>query len=134
MNLLLDTHIVLWALADDERLPERARLLVGDEGNRVFCSAVSAWEVSIKHALRPDRMLVGGAEFADLCQTAGFDELPVATRHVRALETLRRDEKAPAHKDPFDRMLVAQAKADDLLLITHDALVGAYDEPCVLLV
>ena len=134
MNLLLDTHIALWALADDKRLSERARLLVENEGNRVFCSVISAWEVSIKHALHPERMLVGGGEFMGLCDTAGFDELPVAGRHVRALETLQRTKGAPAHKDPFDRMLIAQAKADGLLLLTHDSLIDGYDEPCVLLV
>ena len=132
MRLLLDTHIALWALSDDPRLPGRARLLIQNEGNGVAVSAASVWEVAIKHAAHPDKMLVGGAEFMALCVEAGFTELPVAGRHVAALESLSRPAGAPAHNDPFDRIMLAQAKADGLLFITRDALIVGYGEDCVL--
>ena len=134
MRLLLDTHIALWALADDPKLSGRARMLIEDEGNDVLYSAASAWEVAIKHAIHPDRMLAGGGDFMAYCADAGFAELPVAGRHVSALETLRRPCGEPAHNDLFDRIMVAQAKADGLLFVTHDSLIGGYGEDCVLLV
>lgn len=134
MRILLDTHIALWALSDDPKLPGQARLLIEDVGNSVFVSAASSWEIAIKHAAHPDKMFIGGSEFMALCAGAGYVELPVAGRHVAALETLRRSEDSPAHNDPFDRIMVAQAKADGLLLVTHDSLVAAYEEDCVLFV
>ena len=134
MRLLLDTHIALWALADDPRLPGRARLLIEDGGNSVLYSAASAWEVSIKHAAHLDRMLVSGPGFMGYCERAGFAELAIAGRHVEALEKLRRAPGSAPHNDPFGRIMLAQAKADGLLLVTHEALMAGYGEACVLLV
>lgn len=134
MRALLDTHILLWALTDDVRLSPVARTIICDASNVVFHSTASSWEIAIKHALHPDRMLIGAAALLDYCREAGFQSLPVMDRHVLALETLRRPADAPGHNDPFDRIMVAQAKADDLIFITHDALIGCYEEPCILMV
>lgn len=132
MRVLLDTHIALWALTDDPRLSARARLLIEDAGNDVLFSLASAWEVAIKHAAHPDKMLVSGADFMILCAEAGFVELPVVGSHVAALETLRRADGVPVHNDPFDRIMLAQAKADGLLFVTHDSLINGYGEACVI--
>lgn len=132
MKLLLDTHIVLWALADNAKLPGKARLLIEDEGNDVFFSAASAWEVSIKHAAHPDRMRISGLDFMDYCFRAGFIELPVFGRHVEVLETLRRGEGAGSHNDPFDRIMISQAKVDKMLFLSHDSLIANYEEDCIL--
>lgn len=132
MRLLLDTHILLWALTDDPLLPSAVRTLILDESNEIAYSVASTWEVSIKHSLHPDRMKVGASQIVGFCEEAGFEPLPLCNRHVAALETLRRPGDAPRHNDPFDRIMVAQAKADNLLFVTHDALIAHYDEPCIL--
>lgn len=132
MKVLLDTHILLWALADDPCLPAVARTIIADESNAVFYSTASTWEVSIKHGLHPDRMRVSAKDLIAFCGRAGFEPLPIANRHVEALETLQRADDLPAHNDPFDRIMIAQAKSDGLLFLTHDARIAEYDEPCVL--
>lgn len=123
MNLLLDTHIALWALSGDSKLPAAAEKMITDEANRVFFSIASMWEISIKHALKPDRMPLSGTEFLHYCEQAGYERLSIHERHVLALESL-----PPLHADPFDRILVAQAQADGLLLVTHDAVLAAYGD------
>jgi len=126
MRLLLDTHIAIWAIEDNAKLPGKARFLIEDMGNDVFYSVASAWEVAIKHAVHPERMLADGAGFMAHCRESGFCELPVYGNHVEALETLQRPEGAPAHNDPFDRIMLAQAKADGMLFVTHDHLIEGY--------
>lgn len=132
MRLLLDTHIVIWSLTDDPRLSEKARLLIGDESNEVLYSTASSWEVAIKHAVHPDKMLMGASEFIDYCTQSGLIQLPIRDRHVVTLETIERSDGAAPHNDPFDRIMLSQAKADGLTLITHDTRIAEYDEPCVL--
>ena len=132
MNLLLDTHILIWALNDDPRLSQKARDLILDHDNVVCYSTVSIWEVSIKHSLHPEKIEFGGKELAGYCQEAGFHCQGIQDKHVFALETLTRPETAPKHNDPFDRMLVAQAKSDNLFLVTHDSLIPYYQEKCII--
>lgn len=134
MNLLLDTHILIWALNEDPRLPQKARDLILDENNAVYYSSVSVWEVAIMHANHPDNVAFTGRELAGYCQEAGFLPVEERDRHIFSLETLTRSEGAPPHHDPFDRMLIAQAKAENLLLLTHDALLPYYEEKCILMV
>lgn len=132
MRLLLDTHIVIWSLTDDPRLSDKARLLIEDESNEVLYSTASSWEVAIKHAIHPDKMLMGASEFIDYCTQSGLIQLPICGRHVVTLETIERPDDAAPHNDPFDRIMLAQAKTDGLTLITHDMRIAEYDEPCVL--
>ena len=134
MRLLLDTHVVLWALTNSGRLSDAARRLISDGKTTIFYSVVAMWEVAIKHERHPDRMLIDGRGFESLCEEAGFRSLPLAARHVRALETLSQVDGSPHHADPFDRILLAQAKADDLVLLTHDTRLDTYGEHCVLMV
>ena len=132
MNLLLDTHILIWALNEDPRLPEKAREMILDENNAVYYSSVSIWEISIKHTSHPDNVEFTGKELSQFCQEAGFLPVEMRDKHVFALETITRAECAPVHHDPFDRMLIAQAKAENMLFITHDSLLPYYNEKCII--
>ena len=126
MRLLLDTHIALWTAIDSPRLPTKVRALVSDAEATLFVSVVSLWEVAIKHALRRGRagdMPLSAAELQRLLTSARCQVLDVLPVHVLALEHLPR-----LHGDPFDRMLVAQARAEPLRLITTDGLLAAYGE------
>lgn len=132
MRALLDTHLLLWALADDPKLSAVARTIIADASNPIFYSTASVWEVSIKHALHPDRMLADAKGLIGFCRDAGFELLPIANRHVEVLETLVCPAGLPPHNDPFDRIMIAQAKADGLIFLTHDVRIAEYDESCVL--
>lgn len=134
MNLLLDTHILIWALNEDRRLPERARDMILDSDNAVYYSTVSIWEVSIKHVNHPENVEFTGKELAQFCREAGFLPLEIKDKHVFALETLTRMEDAPPHHDPFDRMLIAQAKVENMSFLTHDSLLPFYGEKCIIAV
>lgn len=132
MNLLLDTHILLWALTDDPKLPPAARKMIGAEENEIFFSIISEWEVEIKHILHPLEMTIGSGKMADYCRESGYRLLALGERDIALLSTLRRSADAPRHKDPFDRMLICQAKSNDMVLITHDHLFQDYHESCVI--
>ena len=132
MNLLLDTHILIWALNADARLPEKAREMILDKDNAIYYSSVSVWEISIKHTNHPDSVSFTGKELAQFCQEAGFLPVEMRDKHVFALETITRTEGAPPHHDPFDRMLIAQAKAENMSFLTHDSLLPYYEEKCII--
>ena len=134
MRILLDTHILLWALENNPKLPERAYQLISDETNELFFSTASVWEITIKHLAKPDKMLISGEDLAHLCEQAGYNALPILNQHVFQLNTLKRPENAPPHHDPFDRMMIAQAKAEKIIFMTHDALLPDYSENCILYV
>lgn len=132
MNLLLDTHIAIWALNDDPALSEKARELLLDPDNAVYYSAVSTWEVMLKHARRPENIPFDEKQFSEACKEAGFIPLGLADKHILAVHDLTRAEGTKAHNDPFDRLLVAQAKVENLSLLTHDELIPGYEESCVI--
>ena len=134
MRLLLDTHILLWALADNPRLSPEARSLINDLSNQVLFSSAALWEIELKHQAHPDRMLCDAGQVAGFASQSGFQCLQVAERHVLALPTLSYDQAAKPHNDPFDRIMVCQAKVDGLTFLTHDSLIPHYKEPCVRLV
>jgi len=119
VRYLLDTHAVIWAVADPQRLPNGVRDAVVDAANVVLVSVASAWEVAIKRA-------IGKLDFADITTAFldrhGFDRLDIRLDHVAAVADLPQ-----LHSDPFDRMLVAQAGVDDLTIITRDPLVHRYE-------
>ena len=123
MNLLLDTHLLLWAASDPERLSARARALLLDPANQLLFSAASLWEVTIKNRLdRPD-FKVDPRRLWRMLLVSGYRELPVASEHTAAVHDL-----PLLHKDPFDRILVAQARVEGLLLLTMDKAVAKYGE------
>ena len=121
MRLLLDTQLLLWAAYTPERVPETARALIGDVRHELVFSPASVWEVVIKRALdRPDfridpRRLRRGME------ENGYVELPITSEHALAVDLL-----PPVHKDPFDRILVAQALVEGLPLVTADRRLADY--------
>lgn len=132
MKLLLDTHILIWALADDPKLPKKARELILDVNNAIYVSTVSLWEVVVKHSIHPNEIPYSGKDFYDACRRAGFELLEAKPEHVLAVEGLRRSEGALPHKDPFDRLLIAQAKTEEMRFVTHDALLSEYGDACVI--
>jgi PIN domain nuclease of toxin-antitoxin system len=124
MKLLLDTHLLLWAAGMPDRLPAEARKLMDDPENELFFSAASLWEIAIKQGLarndfKADARLLRRGLFDN-----GYSELPVASEHAVAIDSL-----PPIHKDPFDRMLVAQATVEGITLLTADAMVARYPGP-----
>ena len=122
--MLLDTHIALWAIADDPRLPDLARSIIEDPDNTIVVSAATIWEISIKNALSrggPNDITISGAEATAFFHEAGFELLAISPAHAAAVRDL-----PPLHADPFDRMLVAQALAEPLRLMTRDARIIAY--------
>ena len=128
MRLLLDTHIALWAITDSPRLNAQARSLILNPANSIHISTASVWEIAIKHMLgRGGGMPISGTQAAVHFQAAGYMELAVVNAHIAMLETL-----PPHHTDPFDRLLVAQALAEPLRLLTHDASVSQYSDSIIL--
>ena len=120
MRVLVDTHLLLWAVASSRRLPKEARSLILDTANEVFYSAASAWEVAIKSTLRRDFKANPTVLVRALAQS-GFSELPVTAAHAARVAGL------PAiHRDPFDRLLVAQSLAEPMTLLTNDAVLLGY--------
>ena len=134
MEFLLDTHIIMWMLFYPEKVPHRAVEILSNLDNKFFYSIASMWEVAIKHRKHPKAMEHSGVEFFHYCEAMGFQKLEIDDRHVCALETLSQKEGSPTHDDPFDRILLAQAKGDGMTLITHDKKFLSYDEPYVFIV
>ena len=100
--------------------------------SRRFLSCASVWEIVIKHSKNPTAMPVDGNTFVEECVKAGFTPLAIENRHVLAVSGLRGKNEAPPHNDPFDRILIAQAKTEEMTMITHDGLLAGYGEKCVL--
>lgn len=127
VRVLLDTHIVLWALTDDRRLGRDARELIADPGNEVFVSAASVWEIAIKRALGRSGIPFTATAAIGYCSQASYQLLAVRPEHAAAVEALPK-----LHGDPFDRMLVAQALTEPMRLITHDRLLAECAKTVVL--
>ena len=126
MNVLLDTHVALWAITDSPRLPESARALILSPRNQVWVSVVSLWEIAIKHSLGRGDMPVSAQEALDYFKASGFHVLPIEAEHATAVAGL-----PDIHQDPFDRLLVAQAQTEPMRLITHDPLVARYSDTVI---
>ncbi len=124
MKLLLDTHLLLWAAGEPARLPAKARALLRNLENELLFSAASLWEVAIKHGLGRDDFRVDARLLRRGLLDNDYRELPIASNHLVALDSL-----PPIHKDPFDRILIAQATIEGILLLTVDSLVAEYPGP-----
>lgn len=122
MRLLLDTHALLWWLIDDRSLSRRAHAAIGEPDNHVLVSAISAFEVATKFRLGklPQGELLA-SDFDAVVQAQGFAELPVSAAHA-----LRAGSLVGEHRDPFDRMLIAQAIAEGLVLVSNEKLFERY--------
>lgn len=124
MRLLLDTHLLLWAAGEPDKLSTRAKTLMEDQDNVLVFSAASLWEITIKTGLgRADFQVDPHLLRRGLIEN-GYEELPITSQHALAVGQL-----PDVHRDPFDRILVAQATVEGVLLLTHDPLVKAYPGP-----
>lgn len=126
MNILLDTHVALWAITDSPNLPKKARDLIESPRSSVWISAATIWEIAIKHSLGRGEMPVSGQDALHYFRESGYRFLPVEPEHAAAVEEL-----AAHHADPFDRMLVAQALTEPMRLITHDPVVARYSDTII---
>jgi PIN domain nuclease of toxin-antitoxin system len=124
VKLLLDTHLLIWAADGIERIPVGARELMADPNNDLFFSAASLWEIAIKRRLnRPDFQVDARILRRGLIDN-GYRELPILSEHAIAIDVL-----PPIHKDPFDRLLIAQAMVEGITLLTNDVIVAQYHAP-----
>ena len=121
MRLLLDTQIVLWTLTDDPMLSKDARLLLKTPANNVFFSVASLWEIAIKHSL--GRLPFSPVNVRNGMRDSGYQRLQISDEHLSRLVELPH-----LHRDPFDRMLVAQAISEPLMLVTSDQHLKAYGQ------
>ncbi len=126
MNLLLDTHVALWAITDSPRLAARARDLISSPRSSVWISAATIWEITIKHGLGRGDMPVSGHDALRYFRDSGYRLLAIEPEHAAAIAEL-----PPYHQDPFDRMLIAQALTEPMRLITHDAMVARYSDSII---
>ncbi len=125
MNILLDTHILIWWATNDPQLSEQARDFISDPENNVFISSINIWEVAIKHS--KGHLLLPPALLRRSAIESGFDSLAFQDVHAVYVSAL-----PPLHHDPFDRALIAQSFADPMHLLTHDKLVAAYGNTIML--
>ena len=124
MRLLLDTHLLLWAARPSPQLSSRARRLINDPDNELVVSAASLWEIAIKSALRRPNFRLDAPLFRRNLLNNGYDEMAVTGEHAVAVANL-----PPLHRDPFDRILVAQSIVEGITLLTSDPRVAQYPAP-----
>jgi len=135
MKILLDTHIIIWTLTDDPRLSPKARELISSADNLVFFSAASLWEISIKNTKSPQKCPYNETAILEYCVAADMEPLAILPRHILAVRNLQvYPGQYLSNQDPFDRLLVAQAKSDRMLLLSHDSNLSHYQESCILMV
>ena len=123
MKLLLDTHVLLWAAGEPDKLSENTRFLLLDESNDLFFSSASIWEIVIKRGLGRDDFRVDPLRLRKMLVMNGYTEISVASDHALAVDGL-----PLLHKDPFDRILLAQARTEGFSLVTSDAQLTKYGE------
>ncbi len=126
MNVLLDTHVALWAITDSPKLSQKAREIIQSSKSTVWVSAASVWEIAIKYALGRGDMPVSSQEAMTYFRESGYRFLPVEAEHAATVQDL------PAHhQDPVDRILVAQALMEPMRLMTADPLVALYSDTII---
>ncbi len=125
MRILLDTHILLWWLKDDRKLPDDAVNIIGNAANDIFMSTVNAWEIAIKKSL--GRIQIDMDEFLESIKSSGLGVLNITVNHACQISNL-----PDHHKDPFDRMLIAQSIVEPMRLLTHDDTLIPYGKHVLL--
>ena len=126
MNVLLDTHVALWAITGSPKLSQKAREIIQSSKSTVWVSAASVWEIAIKYALGRGDMPVSSQEAMTYFRESGYRFLPVEAEHAATVQDL-----PTHHQDPFDRILVAQALVEPMRLMTHDPLVALYSDTII---
>jgi PIN domain nuclease of toxin-antitoxin system len=128
MKILVDTHMLVWLAAATARLPLAAREIIEDPDNEIFFSSASIWELTIKHSLGKGEIPVHPRVLHTALAAHDFQEIAITSLHGLAAGSL-----PPIHKDPFDRIMIAQSIAEDCILITSDRMLARYDAPVRLL-
>ena len=123
MKVLLDTHIMLWAMTGDPRLSKVAREVIEDGRNELYFSVASLCEISLKHKIHGDQMTVSARKAREAFAANGYLELPFVSSHAESMDDL-----PMLHRDPFDRMILAQAKGEGMKLLSHDNRFPAYGD------
>ena len=131
MKYLLDTHVIMWALIDSPKISKEVKQILFDNDNTIYYSTVSAWEVEIKH-LKKESFKLSAKQLCFLCDQNYVLNLPIQNKHVEELENI--NSEGFKHNDPFDKMLLAQAKAENMILITHDKRFKNYNSKNVMIV
>ena len=129
MKVLIDTHIALWSLYDSRRLSSLSIEILSDPKNDFFVSLASAWEVEIKHGI--GKLEVPSVTFIDDCKAMGFNLLPINAEHIATLSLL--EKAGSGHKDPFDRMLLAQSVSEGMGFLTGDSKILDYNLPNIII-
>jgi PIN domain nuclease of toxin-antitoxin system len=124
MKLLLDTHLLVWSMSTSKRLSPKTRALIDNFDNQLFFSAASIWELAIKQGLGKENFSINARIMRRGLLDNGYSELPISSDHAVAIDTL-----PPIHKDPFDRLLIAQATVEGITLLTVDPIVARYPGP-----
>jgi PIN domain nuclease of toxin-antitoxin system len=124
VKFLLDTHVLLWAAGQPDRLPAKARRLLGDPRNELIFSVASLWEIAVKKGLGRDDFQVNARLLRRGLIDNGYSELAITSGHAVAIDGL-----PPIHKDPFDRLLIAQSMIEGITLLTTDPIVAQYPAP-----
>lgn len=134
MKILLDTHILIWALTNSSFLSERAKEIIINEDNEIYYSIVSLWEIEIKHINNPKNLSLSSKVVSEVAEFSEYNFLPLNPRSIYILQDLKRSDSVPRHKDPFDKILICQAITENMLFLTHDHLIFDYNIPNILLV
>lgn len=134
MKILLDTHMIIWALTNSPKLPQKAKELLLQPENDIYFSVISLWEIEIKRLIKTGNLPITAQETSDYCKQAGFKLIPLQENSIYKLQELFRSETEPLHKDPFDRMLICQAISNDMKFLTHDSLIKGYNSENILFV
>ena len=133
MRILLDTHLLIWIHTNTQKLPKKVLQYIKNAENEIFFSSASIWETQIKYTKDKTTFPISGSILYHYCQQSGMKCLFVKPEHSFLLDTLSYSDKAPRlHKDPFDRLLICQAKSENMLFLTHDELIPFYNESCII--
>lgn len=127
MKILLDTHMLIWMLNNDPKLPQKAKELILRGNNEIYYSVISLWEIEIKRIAKPSSISHTARSVSDYCKNSGYKIIHLKEESIHKLAELTRPETEPQHKDPFDRMLICQAITENMNLLTHDSLIKGYD-------
>ena len=131
MTLLLDAHTLIWALEDNPKLSLNVKDLITDVSNTIYVSAASIWEIAIKKSVKPDFPYDPG-QIISLCSRVGFRFLAIGLNEMKVYNSLKVKDNETVNNDPFDKILISQAKTYEMKLLTHDYLVKKYNENCIL--
>ena len=133
MKLLLDTHVIIWAITGDGRLGKENEKLILDTSNQVYFSIVSLWEIAIKNAKSPGKCPYDERDVYENCLKSGFELLELPPEHIFTLRSLRvKPGCTLSNMDPFDRALISQAKSEGMRIMSADSNFKYYDEACIL--